>query len=163
MTRGEIIIKNNSNTNTNNTILRQSVTSPSSALLCTDISFTLRQDGIMRNLETALIWVWRWIKWEYSVVLGSWHLKLQEGVPVVAWQVKSLTQCLWGCGFNPWPHSVGEESAAATSCTTGHRGGSDLVLLWLWHKPAAATPIQPQAGELPYAAGPAIKKTKTKT
>ena len=28
-------------------------------------------------------------------------------VPVVVQQVKNPTQCPWGCGLNPWPHSVG--------------------------------------------------------
>ena len=32
-----------------------------------------------------------------------------------------------------------------------HRCGSEPVLLWLWRRPAAAAPIQPLAGELPYA------------
>ena len=34
----------------------------------------------------------------------------------------------------------------------------DLVLLWLWHRPAAATLIGPLAWELPYAAGVALKR-----
>ena len=29
------------------------------------------------------------------------------GIPVVAQQVKNLTKCPSGCGFDPWPHSVG--------------------------------------------------------
>ena len=32
-----------------------------------------------------------------------------------------------------------------------------LLLLWLWHRLAAAAPIQPLAWELPYATGAAIK------
>ena len=43
------------------------------------------------------------------------------------------------------------------SCTCS----SDPVLLWLWCRPAAPAPIQLLAGELPYAAGAALKK-KTK-
>ena len=43
------------------------------------------------------------------------------------------------------------------SCV-GHRRGSDLALLWLWYRPAAAAPILPLAWELPYAAGVALKK-----
>jgi len=42
------------------------------------------------------------------------------------------------------------------------RHGSDLALLWLWCKPAAAAPIQPLAWEPPYAAGVALKRQKTK-
>ena len=38
----------------------------------------------------------------------------------------------------------------------------DSTLLWLWHRPAAAAPIQPLAWELPYAAGVAIKGKKKK-
>ena len=52
----------------------------------------------------------------------------------------------------------------------GHRRGSDLVLLWLWHKPVATAPTRPLAWEPPYASGVALKrqkdkkqKTKTKT
>ena len=33
----------------------------------------------------------------------------------------------------------------------------DLALLWLWYRPAAATPIQPLAWKPPYAAGMAMK------
>ena len=46
------------------------------------------------------------------------------------------------------------------SCGVGCRGGSDLVLLWLWCRPAAAALIQPLAWELPYASGAALKIKK---
>ena len=36
--------------------------------------------------------------------------------------------------------------------------GLDLVLLWLWRKPAAIAPIQTLDWELPYATGAALKK-----
>ena len=56
------------------------------------------------------------------------------------------------------------------SCGVGRRRGSDPVLLWLWHRPAATAPLQPLAWEPPYAAGAAQemakrqkKKQKTKT
>ena len=49
------------------------------------------------------------------------------------------------------------------NCGVGHRWGLDLALLWLWHRPAAAAPIQPLALELPYAAGAALKKINKKT
>ena len=42
----------------------------------------------------------------------------------------------------------------------GHRHGSDLALLWLWHRLAATAPIQPLAWEPPYATGVALEKTK---
>ena len=38
----------------------------------------------------------------------------------------------------------------------------DLVLLWLWCRPAAVAPIQPLAWELPYAVGAALKSQKKK-
>ena len=48
----------------------------------------------------------------------------------------------------------------AVSCGVGCRHGSDLVLLWLWHRPAATAPIRPLAWEPPYASGAALEKTK---
>ena len=44
------------------------------------------------------------------------------------------------------------------SCGGGHRHGSDLALLWLWHRLAAVAPIGPLAWEPPYAARAALKK-----
>ena len=40
--------------------------------------------------------------------------------------------------------------------------GLDLLLLWLWHRPATAASIPPLAWELPYAPGAAKKKKKKK-
>ena len=43
----------------------------------------------------------------------------------------------------------------------GHRRhGSDLALLWLWHRPAATALIRPLAWESPYAMGAALEKAK---
>ena len=39
---------------------------------------------------------------------------------------------------------------------------SDLVLLWLWHRPEATAPIGPLDWESPYATGTAIKREKKK-
>ena len=47
------------------------------------------------------------------------------------------------------------------SCGVGRRRGSDLVLLWLWCRPAAAALIRPLAWEPPCAAGVALKRQKT--
>ena len=44
----------------------------------------------------------------------------------------------------------------------GHRCGSDLVLLWLWHRLAATAPIGPLAWEAPYATSEDLKKRKEK-
>ena len=48
------------------------------------------------------------------------------------------------------------------SCGAGRRQGSDLALLWLWHRLAATAPAGPLAWEPPYAAGAALKAQKTK-
>ena len=51
------------------------------------------------------------------------------------------------------------------SCGIGHRCGSGLMLLWLWHRLVAAAPVRPLAWEPPYAVGVALKiqkKTKNK-
>ena len=46
------------------------------------------------------------------------------------------------------------------TCGVGRRRGSDLALLWLWHRPAATAPIGLLACELPYVAGAALKSNK---
>ena len=46
------------------------------------------------------------------------------------------------------------------SCSEGRRHGLDLVLLWLWYRPAATALIRPLAGEPPYAMGAALKRQK---
>ena len=48
------------------------------------------------------------------------------------------------------------------SCSVGHRYRSDLVLLWLWHRPAATALIQHLAWEPPYATDAALKRQKNK-
>ena len=40
------------------------------------------------------------------------------------------------------------------------RCSSDLVFLWLWHRPGAAAVIQPIAWKLAYAMGAALKRQK---
>ena len=46
------------------------------------------------------------------------------------------------------------------SCDVGHRLGSDVALLWLWHRPAATAPFQLLAWKPPYATGAALKRQK---
>ena len=48
----------------------------------------------------------------------------------------------------------------AVGCGVGRRHSPDLVLLWLWHRQAAAALIQSQTWELPYAAGMPPPKRK---
>ena len=44
------------------------------------------------------------------------------------------------------------------SCGVGRRFGSDLALLWLWHRPAATALIRPLAWKPSYATGLALKR-----
>ena len=44
----------------------------------------------------------------------------------------------------------------------GRRPGLDPALLWLWCRLAAPAPIRPLAWKPSYAAGPALKRQKTK-
>ena len=57
---------------------------------------------------------------------------------------------------------MAQGSGAAMSCGVGRRRSVDLVLLWLWYRPAAAGPIRPLDWELAYATGVALKTKKKK-
>ena len=48
------------------------------------------------------------------------------------------------------------------SCSLGHRCGSYPMLLWLWHRLAAAASDQHLAWELPHGTGVALKRKKRK-
>ena len=48
------------------------------------------------------------------------------------------------------------------SCGLGQRHGSDLALLWLWHRLAATALIGPQDWESLFAVGVALKRQKEK-
>ena len=48
------------------------------------------------------------------------------------------------------------------SCGVVCRRGLDLVLLWLWCRPAAEVPVRPVAWELPYVGGVSLKRQKKK-
>ena len=64
--------------------------------------------------------------------------------------------------FDPWPHSVGQGSHVAMSCSIGRRHGTDPSLLWLWCRPAATALIQPLDWDPPYASGTALKRQRKK-
>ena len=46
------------------------------------------------------------------------------------------------------------------NCGVGSRCSLDLMLLWLWRRPAAVSPIGPLAWEPPYAMGAVIERKK---
>ena len=73
---------------------------------------------------------------------------------------KNLTSIHEDVGSIPGPLSGLMNTAM--SCGVGHRGGLDVVLLWLWC-PAVVAPTRPPAWELPYAAGVVLKKKKKVT
>ena len=51
-------------------------------------------------------------------------------------------------------------SGVAMSCGVGRTRGSDLALLWLWHRLAAVAPIRPLTWQPLYAMGVALKDKK---
>ena len=60
--------------------------------------------------------------------------------------VKNPTSIHEDAGLIPHLTQWVQESGIAASCGVGHRpNSSDLALLWLWHRLAAAVPIQPLA------------------
>ena len=71
-------------------------------------------------------------------------LELPGGVPIVAKRLTNPTSIREDVGSIPGPTQWVE----------------DLVLLWLWYRPAATAPIQSLAWELPYAASLAVKRKK---
>ena len=98
------------------------------------------------------------------------------GGMVVTWpwvrkQVKKVPEDLHGGSVVINPTRIHEDEGlipglaqwvkgpVAVSCGVGHRCGSDLVL-WLWCRLAATSPIQPLAWEPPYATGEALKRQK---
>ena len=93
------------------------------------------------------------------MVLGTQSELRKAGVPLRLRSNES-DQYPRGRRFNPWPPSVREGSSVAVSCGVGRRCHSDLAMLWLWPRPAAAAPILPLAWEHPYVAGSAIQQTK---
>ena len=46
------------------------------------------------------------------------------------------------------------------SCGVGRGRGSDLALMWLWHRPVATALIRPLAWEPPHALGAALEKAE---
>ena len=65
---------------------------------------------------------------------------------------------MWHSGLRV-QHSVSEDEDGG-SIPDLAQWVKDLVLLWLWYRPAAAAPIQALAWELPYATNSAVNKEK---
>ena len=61
----------------------------------------------------------------------------------------------------PGPTQWVKDPALPVTCGVGHSCGSDLVLVWLWCRPAATAPVPSLAWEAPYASG-AVLKSKRK-
>ena len=79
------------------------------------------------------------------------------GVPVVAqWKRAPLAF------IRKWVQSLasfcGLRIQHCCKLCVGRRLGSDLVLLWLWRRPAATAPIQPLAWKFLSAMGVALKR-----
>ena len=64
-------------------------------------------------------------------------------------QVKNLSSIDEDAGSIPVLAQWVKGSSIVASCGVGHRCGSNLVVLWLWCRPAAAAPIQPLTWESP--------------
>jgi len=68
--------------------------------------------------------------------------------------------------FPSWPSGNltqwAKDPVLLMSWGVGRRHGSDLALVWLWHRPVATALIRPLAWEPPYAAGVALKRQKDK-
>ena len=77
-----------------------------------------------------------------------WLIGLRTRLVSMRMWVQSLASL---CGSGIW---------CCRKCSVGHRRSSDLALLWLWCRSAAAALIQPLAWELPYATGVILKRKK---
>ena len=67
--------------------------------------------------------------------------------------VKNLTSIYEDAVLIPGLTQWVKRFSVAMNFGAGHRHNLDLALPWLWHRPAAAAPIQLLAQKLPYAAG----------
>ena len=76
--------------------------------------------------------------------------------------MKSPTSIHEDVGSIPGPAQWVRYARVAVRCGAVRKCGSDLALLWLGRRLAAAGWIQPLAWELPYDAGMALKKKKKK-
>ena len=80
----------------------------------------------------------------------------------MAQQVKNPASIHGDVGLVPGLAQCVKGANVVASFSVGHRHSLDVVLLWLWYRPAAVALIQPLAWELPYAKGVALKKKRRK-
>ena len=122
--------------------------------------------GILRQSSDNVISVTHWATRELQKYSskhndyeddGEGENRTQESINPTEWGVPVMAQWKWTwlVSTKTWVQSlacsVGKGSSVAESCGVGWRCGSDLVLLWLWHRLAAVALIQPLAWKLAYA------------
>ena len=84
------------------------------------------------------------------------------GVSFVAQWLTDPTRIHENVGLVPGLAQCVKGANVVASFSVGHRHSLDVVLLWLWCRPAAVALIQPLAWELPCVEGAALKRQKKK-
>ena len=125
-------------------------------------------------------WTREWGRWYIANIqlshVSKWNIKIIEELNSVPSALKenlfySMEFPLWfssnepnlypwGCRFDPWSCSFGLKIQCCHELWAGCIHSSNLALLWLWHRPAAAALIRPLAWELLYVTGVALKRKK---
>ena len=118
-----------------------------------------------------MLGTWRGLPRQRAALRDSWvpvwesldaWTKLIMGVPTVAQQVNNPASIHEDTNLIPGLAQWVKGSGIAVSCCVGHGHGSDLALLWLWHRLVTTALIQPLAWEFPYASSVALKRQKRK-